>query len=185
MSRLSLPAVLSSIALLSAAPGAEAKEIAAMKVCGPDRCVHLKRTVAQRLHDAGALEGVPISDAVERATYYRVTIRADDGSGRHVGRFSLAYAPRPRAVLPLDVSPTPTWARLPEPAAARLARLTRGITPFPARRFPASTGAGALPARVYQPAGDADGGGVPGPLLAVVPVALVLAFGLDRLRRRA
>lgn len=185
MPRLTVPAILMTTALLGAAPGALAKEIGAMRICGPDRCAHMKRATAQRFHESGGLEGPWIRAAVGRVAYYRVIVGVDDGSGRSAGRFSMAYAPRPGAVLPLAVSPPAGWARLSDRAATTLARLTRDIAPFPPRRFRASTREGALPPRVYQPSRDAAAGGIPGSLLAVVPVALIVAIGLQRYRRRA
>jgi hypothetical protein len=75
-------------------------------------------------------------------------------------------------------------------AARRLARLTRDIEPFPARRFAASvakTANGSLPPETFQPADASvreDGGGLPKPLLAGAPAALLLGLGIVGWRRR-
>ncbi|HEX2414560.1 MAG TPA: hypothetical protein VHJ37_05020 [Thermoleophilaceae bacterium] len=192
MPRLILTAVLTTIVVLSAAPGAGAKVITAMKVCGPDRCVQLERTAAQRYHDRGGLEGRSIDHAMGATPHYRLTTFFGDGQGGTAARFVLAYSPPLKATLPLDsgslTAPYP-WRRVPPSAARRLSRLTQGIEPFPAKRLAAGVHTGArdsLPPETFQPA-DAtpheDGGGLPKPLLAGAPVALLLGLGLVGWRR--
>jgi hypothetical protein len=179
--------------VLSTAPGAGAKVITAMKVCGPDRCVELERAAAQRYHETGGLEGPQIGRAVGPTSHYRVTTYIGDGQGNRAGHFAMAYSPRLKAMLPLDgdplASPYP-WRRVSAEAARRLARLTRDIEPFPARRFAASvakTANGSLPPETFQPADASvreDGGGLPKPLLAGAPAALLLGLGIVGWRRR-
>lgn len=190
MSRLPLSAALMTIAVLACAPGAAAKEITAMKICGADRCAHVKRSTAQRLHDTGGLGGAAMSTAVGRASYYRVIATIGDDTGHAAGHFALAYAPRLQAVLPLDAYPPGEWTRLSDKVAKLLARLTRQIEPLPAKQLRAEPPAGtAAPPRVWKPWQEADakdGRGLP-PLLAGVPAVLVLGLGvgLVLLRRRA
>ena len=135
MSRLPLSAALMTIAVLACAPGAAAKEITAMKICGADRCAHVKRSTAQRLHDTGGLGGAAMSTAVGRASYYRVIATIGDDTGHAAGHFALAYAPRLQAVLPLDAYPPGEWTRLSDKVAKLLARLTRQIEPLPAKHL--------------------------------------------------
>ena len=66
MPRLITCAVLTTIVLLGAAPGAAAKVVKAMKVCGPDRCVRVERAAAQRYHENGGLEGPSIGRTATR-----------------------------------------------------------------------------------------------------------------------
>lgn len=189
MPRLPLPAALMTIAVLTAAPGAAAKEITAMKICGVDSCAHLKRSTAQRLHDTGGLGGAPMSAGLSRAPYYRAVVTIGDGRDDSAGHFSMAYAPRLHAVLPLDAEPPGAWMRLPDAVAKTLDRATRHIEPIPAERLRARASTGtALPPEVRKPSQAAEAkndGGLP-PLLAGVPAVLVLGLGLGvlLLRRR-
>ena len=125
MSRLPLPAALMTIAVLATAPAATAKEITAMKICGADRCAQVKRSTAQRLHDTGGLGGAAMSTAVGRAPYYRVIATIGEGTDDSAGHFALAYAPRLKAVLPLDAYPPAEWTRLSDEVAKLLDRLAR------------------------------------------------------------
>lgn len=184
MPRLILPTVLTTVVCLSGAPGAAAKQITAMKVCGADRCVKVERAIAQRWHEDGGLEGPPISAAPRPAAYYRVIIFVGEPGGGPAGQFSLAYMPRPRAVLPLDTDSPAPWMHVSGPAAKRLASVTGGVTPLPAKRLGpdmARAAGGALPPRVFAPASadPAADDGLPRPLLAGVPAVLMLASALS------
>jgi hypothetical protein len=187
MSRLPLPAALMTIAVLTAVPGAAAKEITAMKICGADSCAQLKRSTAQRLH--GGLGGAPTSAAVGRVPYYRVVVTIGDGRDDSAGHFSMAYAPRHDAVLPLDSHPPGPWMRLSDATAKTLDRVAGRIEPIPAERLRVRSSPATAPSpRVRKPSQEAeakDDGGLP-PLLAGVPAILIVGLGLGLLvlRRR-
>ena len=188
-----LTALLTMIVVLSAAPGAGAKVITAMKVCGPDRCVQLERAAAQQYYERGGLEGRSIGHAMGATAHYQVITFFGDGQGGTAARFTLAYSPRLKATLPLDTgsltAPYP-WRRVSADAARRLARLTRDIEAFPARRLAASvakTANDSLPPETFRPADASpreDGGGLPKPLLAGAPVALLVGLAIVGWRRR-
>ena len=193
MPRLITCAVLTTLVLLGAAPGAAAKVVKAMKVCGPDRCVRVERAAAQRYHENGGLEGPSIGGTATRVPFYRITTFIGDGQGNTAGHFSMAYSRRLDATIPLDADPVPqpaAWMRLSPDAARRLARLTRHIEPFPARRLEAARAADSgdsLPPETYRSAGAAESGdedGLPAPLLAGAPLALLAGLGIAGWRRR-
>lgn len=200
MPRLITCAVLTIIVLLAAAPGAAAKVVKAMKVCGPERCVRVERAAAQRYHENGGLEGPSIGGTATRVPFYRITTFIGDGQGNTAGHFSLAYSRRLDATIPLDADPLPqpaAWRRLSPDAARRLARLTRHLEPFRARRLEAARAAesakaadnsgDSLPPETYRPAGAAESGdedGLPAPLLAGAPLALLAGLGIAGWRRR-
>ena len=199
MPRLATCAVLTTIVLLGAAPGAAAKVVKAMKVCGPDRCARVERAAAQRYHENGGLEGSSIGRTGTRVPFYRITTFIGDGQGNTAGHFSMAYSRRLGATIALDADPVPqpaAWMRLSPDAARRLARLTRPIEPFPARRLDAARAAesaraddsgDSLPPETYRSAGTAEPGdedGLPAPLLAGAPLALLAGLGIAGWRRR-
>jgi hypothetical protein len=186
MLRLTLTAVLVSIALLVAAPGAAAKNVTSMRVCGPDRCAEIGKAAAQRFHDVGGLEVHALGRKVGRVAFYRVTTFFGDGVDPRAGHFTQAYAPAVKAVLPLDTG-TGGWMRVSVRAERRLAQATRGIEPFPPRRLAAvrTVRGDSLPPAVYQPAPAAADDDRNLPLLAGVPAAaLLLGLGLVVWRRR-
>jgi hypothetical protein len=193
MPRLITCAVLTTLVLLGAAPVAAAKVVKAMKVCGPDRCVRVERAAAQRYHENGGLEGPSIERAVGRVPFYRITTFIGDGQGNTAGHFSTAYSRRLHATIPLDADTFPqpaAWMRLSPEAARRLARLTRNIEPFPARRLEAAKSASSgdsLPPETYRSAATAepdDDDGLPTPLLAGAPLVLLAGLGVAGWRRR-
>jgi hypothetical protein len=190
MQRLITCAVLTTIVLLGAAPGAAAKVVKAMKVCGSARCVGVERAAAQRYHENGGLQGRSIAPAADPRPFYRITTFIGDGQGNTAGHFTMAYSRRLNGVIPLDAYPRPTaWMRVSPEAARRLARLTRGLAPFPARRFetgPAASDGDSLPPATYTPAGTAqsDDDGLPAPLLAGAPLVLLAGLGVAGWRRR-
>jgi hypothetical protein len=186
MPRPILTAVLVSIVLLVAAPAAAAKNVTSMRVCGPDRCAEIGKAAAQRFHDAGGIEVHELGRRLGRVAFYRVTTFFGAGQDDRAAHFSQAYAPSAKAVLPLDTAAAGGWMRVSDRAARRLERTTRGIEPFPARRFASVAHAGdSLPPAVYQPAPAAAGNERGIPLLAGVPAAaLLLGLGLVVWRRR-
>jgi hypothetical protein len=179
--------LLTALALLAAVPGAAAKEINAMKICGREGCAPMKRSVAQSFHDDGSLYGPLLAREPGRVRHLRLTMFFGDGTGENVGRVSLAYAPALRAVVSTDPGPATPWQRVSPGAARRLDRAAGTLTPFAAKRL-RSVDVGARKPKVWKPwkeAGANDGGGIPRPLLAGVPAAaLLLGFGLLVLRRR-
>jgi MYXO-CTERM domain-containing protein len=111
----------------------------------------------------------------------------------------MAYSRRLGATIPLDADPVlqpAAWMRLSPDAARRLARLTRHIEPFPARRLEAARAAesaraddsgDSLPPETYRSPGaeeSDDEDGVPAPLLAGAPLALLAGLGIAGWRRR-
>ncbi len=161
MSRLPLSAALMTIAVLACAPGAAAKEITAMKICGADRCAHVKRSTAQRLHDTGGLGGA----AHERGRGPRPLLPGDRNDRRR-------HRPR-RGPLRAGLCPAPP-GRAPAgrlPAGRVDAALGRGRedsstgSPGTSSRYPAKhlraepPPARPLPPRVWKPWQEADAEG--------------------------
>jgi hypothetical protein len=192
MPRLATTALAVSAVLLAAAPVAAAKEITGMKICGREGCVALDRGVGQRFHNNGALYAGSLGRDPGRVRHYRLVMLFGDGNGGIAGRVSMAYSPRLRAVLDLGSDPSAGWSRIKDSAAARLDRRAAGLTPLPATRLTAGGGesAGVRPPEVWEPwreaeEADADAeGGLPRPLLAGVPAALLLGLVLVRFGRR-
>ncbi len=188
-----LSAVLTTIVLLSAAPAASAKVITAMEVCGADRCVRVERAVAQRYHESG-FGGPVLSRGVGATTHYRVTTYVGDGQGNPAAhRFVMAYSPRLEAVLSLDLRPTGPpfeWMVVSGDAERGMSRMTQGIAPFPGRQLAAGLAESAndsLPPETYRPAvapSSESDGGLPKPLIAGAPVALLVGLGIAGRRRR-
>ena len=115
-----------------------------------------------------------------------------DGNGGVAGRVSMAYAPRLRAVLALDAEPSAVLVarhglgrRSPRPERRRAHAAARRRLICQRRRT-----AGVRPPEVWEPwreaeAADAEAdGGLPRPLLAGVPAALLLGLVLVRFGRR-
>jgi hypothetical protein len=181
--------LLTALTLLAVAPGAAAKEVTGMKICGREGCAPLKHSVAQSFHDDGSIYGRPLAHDPGPVRGFRLMMFFGDGAGETVGRVSLAYAPALRAVLSTDAVPATPWQRVSPAAARHLDRAAGALTPFAAKRL-RSADAGVTKPKVWKPwkeaaAADADDGGVPTPLLAGVPaVALLLGLGLLVLRRR-
>jgi hypothetical protein len=186
MPRLVPPALLISIFLLAAAPGAVAKEISGMKICGREGCVPLKPGVAQRFHNTGALNGKLLRSDPGPVPHYRLIMLYGDGNGGIAHRGTSAYAPSLRAIVPLDANPPVSWWRVTRRAAARLNGIARDLTMFGARRLKVDNGV--EPPKVYRAWREADvadsDDGLPPPLVAGLPAVFLVGLGLFAFRRR-
>ena len=189
MPRLVRSAVAVAAVLLATAPAAGAKEITGMKICGQGGCADLDRGVGQRFHNTGALGGPSLDRDPGRVPYYRLVMLFGDGNGGVAGRVTLAYSSRLRAVL--DTQGGGVWSRVRDRVAVRLDRAAAGLVPLHATRL-TTDGAGVREPEVWEPwreaeaadaAPDGDGdGGLPSPVLAGVPAALLLGLVLVLVR---
>jgi hypothetical protein len=185
--RLTAP-VLACLAVVAVPSAAAAKELTAAKVCGAGGC--------STFHDAATLrglsEGGPSAPAPERAARFftvKLTVKVEDASE---SSWTVAYVPSAGLLRTRDGG-TYSWLETTPAGAHALARVTRGLRPFPARRL---RGAGAeSPAAqvdevVLPPARPAaaapDGGSFPWVVVALIVAAGGgLAAGAVRLHGRS
>jgi hypothetical protein len=123
-------AVLTAAAGLALAPAAEAKELIAVEVCGPDGC--------NRATDAQTLRDVPMGGETEAplgrpAAFYRVHFVLGEGENTHSS--TLSYIPSQNALAYVDqyesVRALPIFGPT---ATGTIRRLARGLRPFSAPR---------------------------------------------------
>jgi hypothetical protein len=145
-----LAPIIALLAVLVAAPAAQAKEIVKVQVCGVDDCVTTKDpSIIAGLSDGGPPTVPP--DARREVLRLTSTI-AERPGGKVMGRFTSQWVPS----LGMLVAEDGTWMKLPDQAARALDGL--GLQPFPAPRS-------ALPVKPVPP----DDG---------VPTWLLIAGGL-------
>jgi hypothetical protein len=171
-----LPA-LAALAVL--VPAAHAKELMALKACGPDGCRDVddpSRLVG------GVIEGDPGEPPSGAAPFMRLRIGVGDGE-RVITRFTTTFVPAAGLMQAEDGS----WLRPDAATVSALRELARGQRLFPASalRLPALPRAEA-PAPPAADAADAAGDGLPGWLIAMGAALLAgLALVPIVLARRA
>jgi hypothetical protein len=174
MKRIPTPLVAFAIALLAPAGTAAAKGVSAATVCGANTC---NEVTDHSLLMPLAEGGPPIASDPKRGEFYEVRIEVHGGGVRD--QFRVLALPAQRMLR----APDGTWTQLSERSAAALRRASRGLEPFPAADLPRDP-----PARVagvFDPASEADGGGVPrAALVAAGAAAAVSVLALLGLRRR-
>jgi hypothetical protein len=184
MRRLTIPL---AILLAAAAAGdASAKEVTAVKACGPSDCRTSRDRDVIDVVQGGAQPSIPTG---EKAPWYRLGIRIHL-EGSHDEHFAMAFAPAIRMLRGGSRESGYEWLRLSRVDTATLGRLTRGIEPFPARKL---RGTGPPEVRVDEvvvPAahsGDSSGGASPAPWiaggLALIGALLALIWRRRGLRR--
>jgi hypothetical protein len=132
MHRIGLLSMLSAAAL--AAPlAASAKGPDHARVCGANRCTAVQGFAARALLDWGGQAEFEILPAPRLVPFYRVTLY-----DRRRPVWRLVYAPSARRVriTQLHVYPyeaiAPYWRAVTPAGTSALARVTRGLRPFPA-----------------------------------------------------
>jgi hypothetical protein len=130
--RIALAAALATIALV-VAQAADAKGPDGAWVCGADRCASLRGPAVAGLLDWGGQAGFEQLPAPRRVPFYRLTL-FDHGRPA----WKLVYVPSVERVriTQLDVYPfgsvAPYWRAVTTDGTSALARVTRGLAPFPA-----------------------------------------------------
>lgn len=172
-----------ALALLLAAP-AEAKEIKAVKVCGPDGC---RQTTRQEQDGLMVLvrEGTPVAPPQHGSEWYRVRVRI--GGGGHTESFGLVASPAAGLTRWSD-SGVGRWVQMTGRQADAYRRLAGGLVPYAAAAMPgveeraAATDAGQDSAST---AGVAGGGGVGAPIwiLAIGGSMIAIAAAVAWRRR--
>jgi MYXO-CTERM domain-containing protein len=129
MRRLTLPL---AIVLAAAVAGdASAKEVTAVKLCGPADC----RTSRDRdVIDVVQGGGQPSIATGEKAPWYRLGIRIHL-EGAHDEHFAMAFAPAIRMLRGGNRESGYEWIRLSRIDAAALGAVARGIEPFTAGKL--------------------------------------------------
>jgi hypothetical protein len=169
------------LALLASAPAAQAKEIAAVTICGASDCrrVTQKHLSNDKLHLLAEAVGEAEPPAAA-APWYRVKIRVR-GDGETFG-FTVAYVPSEGLLHGLSDA-EPVWSTVLPDAVPVFAKLTAGLRPLPASRL---TGLDEQPPtaqvdEVLAPA-PAGGGASPWPWIAGAAVAALMAAAIRRVR---
>jgi hypothetical protein len=132
MSRIALAATLVTFALV-VAQAADAKGPDRARVCGADRCALLRGPAVVGLLDWRGQAGFEQLPAPRRVPFYRLTL-FDHGRPA----WKLVYAPslERMRITQLDVYPfgsvAPYWRAVTSDGTSALARVTRGLAPFPA-----------------------------------------------------
>jgi hypothetical protein len=129
MRRLTLP--LAILLAATVAGEAYAKEVTAVKACGPADC----RTTRDRdVIDVVQGGGQPSIATGEKAPWYRLGIRIHL-EGAHDEHFAMAFVPAIRMLRGGNRESGYEWIRLSRTDTATFGKLTRGLAPFPARRL--------------------------------------------------
>jgi LPXTG-motif cell wall-anchored protein len=143
-------AVLIAATAVAALPAtAAAKEVGKATVCGADGCQtqNDKKTLITAVENGGP----PTSPPPRNVPFYRVSVHIKGDTGHP---FQLLVAPAARRVR----SDGNSWFGMDRFALAAWRKVTRGVRPFPAAKFPgpepASKPTGSLPPQTYAPALD-------------------------------
>ena len=126
-------AIIVSFAVLLSLPAAAlGKGVLAADACGTTECRPLSQRTAMSLMEAG-----PQIDPPRAAPFYRVRVTVGGGEGEpdFRDRFALAYLPSEVAVRGAAEGGEPVWTSVNPVARRGLTRVTRGLTPLPARRL--------------------------------------------------
>jgi hypothetical protein len=178
-----LPLILALFISGVAAGDAAAKEVIAVKACGPSDC----RTSRDR-DVIGVVEGggqPSIGDAATKSGWYslRARIRID---GQHDEHFSVAWVPRTRMLRMGEEASGYAWTRLSKPQARGLRRLVRGMEPFPAAKLRGASPPEVRVDEIVLPAahsGGSSGGASAVPWIAGGVALIVALLGLVWRRR--
>jgi hypothetical protein len=144
------PLLLALAALALLVPAAHAKELVALKACGPDGC---RDVDDPSRHVGGVIEGDPGEPPSGAAPFMRLRIGVGDGE-RVITRFTTTFVPDAGLMQAEDGS----WLRPDAATVSALRELARGQRLFPASalRLPALPRAEA-PAPPAADAGAGDG----------------------------
>jgi hypothetical protein len=142
------------LALALAGP-AQAKGMESITACGAGGCKEI--TPKSRSWETFDF-GNGVTDAPQRASFYRITIGIGEGDGKVHDRWSILFAPYARKVRVQGGSAgTHRWLALFDGRAERLQRMIGDLRPHPADRLPPAT-EDDLPAprvvEVFTPAGE-------------------------------
>ena len=181
---------LAAVTALGAAPSAQAKELAGLRVCGPDGCVD--RAAALRgEHDFDA--GVVRERPARAEPFVRLAVLMREPGGDVVSAWGMHFLPRSGLVRSRDEHGEVLWTLPPAATRAAYRRAARGVRRHPAARLPRDPApATAEPVEVFMPAatqtagerggGDSDGFPV-APALAAGGLAALLLAAARRRRR--
>jgi hypothetical protein len=185
--RLIVPAVLAAALLVPSAAGA--KELSAATVCGAHRCATFHdRDTLQALAEGGNATTAP----KRRAPFYsmRFTVKVEGASDGH---WSIAYVPS-AGLIRAGEEGDYSWMDVAPAGRRALARVTRGLSPFPAGKLPRvapeppiDEGVIVPPAPAPKPptAAPDTGGSFPWGIVApLVAAGTAAGVALWRLRRR-
>jgi hypothetical protein len=163
-------------AFLLIAPAAQAKEIKEVRACGTEGCVTTRDNAVLQ----GLMNGGPptVPPATEGAAYRLTGVITEPGQGV-VARVHSWWVPSLRMLVGEDG----TWMPLDPDTVHGLQRVTSDLTPIPGAKTGLSVSAPAQPKPAPAAPAD-DGGGVPGWLVILVPVAVVAVAAAVVLARR-
>jgi hypothetical protein len=174
MRRIALPLALLLCAV--AAGDAAAKEVTAVKACGPSDCRTSRDRDVIDVVQGGAQPSIPTG---VKAPWYRLAVEIDLGSEQDE-HFAMAFAPAIRMLRGGDREAGYEWLRLSRVDTATLVKLTRGIEPFPARKLRGTGPPAVRVDEVVVPAahsGGSSGGASPLPWIGGALVLLAALLG--------
>jgi hypothetical protein len=124
--------IVSALVVLALPTPALAKEVSAMKVCGPSDCTTLRdrALLTPLVTNAGAHAATP-----RPAPFYRVTLRVSEPGHGLVGGWKTWYVPSAALFQGRDESNSPYWYAPSARALAYVRAQLADIDPYPAPRF--------------------------------------------------